>query len=120
MLTREMARAVWAGTGLQLADLSASDLGTLRGRLDRELRASDLIRGSFRMHPRVRTVSHGGRLRTADLRCRSDYFEERQAITFEESGFVGFAGWADEVNVQPVLIAFTSWATELAARRVPA
>ena len=120
MVRREEARQLWAETGLRVSDLSRADLATLRSRLDRELIASGLIRGSFRMERRIQIRADDGRVRTAELRCRSDYFEERQAVTFEESGFVGFAGWADEVNVQPVLIAFTAWAATLAARRVPA
>jgi hypothetical protein len=55
-----------------------------------------------------------------ELCCRSDYFEGRQAVTFEEGGFVGFAGWADEVNVQPVLRAFVAWARERGGRRCAA
>jgi hypothetical protein len=120
MLTREMGREAWARTGLQVGDLCASDLSDLRGRIDREMRVSGLIRGSFRMEPRVRTRYAGGRLRIAELRCRSDYFTARQAITFEESGFVGFAGWADEVNVQPVLTAFIAWAYERVRQPLPA
>lgn len=120
MLTREDARHAWAGTGLRVRDLSRSDLNALRSRLDLSLRASGLIRGSFRMQRGVRIVAHGGCVRGAELRCRSDYFADRQAVTFEEDGFVGFAGWADEVNVQPVLNAFIGWARERARRPLPA
>lgn len=120
MLTRDMAREVWARTGLQVGDLCTSDLSDLRGRIDREMRVSGLIRGSFRMELRILTRQEGGRLRTAELRCRSDYFTARQAISFEESGFLGFAGWADEVNVQPVLTAFIAWALERVTQPLPA
>lgn len=120
MLTRNMAREIWTETGLEMGDLSGADLSDLRARLDREMRASQLIRGSYRMERRVRTRHVGGRLRCVELRCRADYFEGRQAVTFEESGFVGFAGWADEVSVQPVLKAFGAWARERGARRCAA
>ena len=120
MVRREEARQLWAETGLRISDLSRADLATLRTRLDRELIASGLIRGSLRMERRIGIRADDGRVRTAELRCRSDYFADRQAVTFEESGFVGFAGWADELNVQPVLIAFTGWARERARRPLPA
>jgi hypothetical protein len=120
MLSRELAREFWTGTGLTIGDLTATDLSDLRARLDREMRASGLIRGSFRMQGRVHARQEGGRLRSAELRCRSDYFEDRQAVTLEESGFVGFAGWADEVNVQPVLTGFIDWARERTMRPLPA
>ena len=121
MVRREGARQLWAETGLRVSDLSRTDLATLRSRLDRELIASGLItRCSFRMERRIHIRTYDGRVRTAELRCRSDYFTDRQAVTFEKGGFVGFAGWADEVNVRPGLTAFTAWVTERAARRVPA
>jgi len=118
MLTRDMAREVWSGTGARITDLSPADLSALRRDLDREMRASGLIRGSFRMEPRIRTRRNWGRLAFAELRCRSDYFEGRQAVTFEQSGFVGFGGWADDTNIQPILIAFAGWARDrVEARR---
>jgi hypothetical protein len=120
MLDRERAREFWARTGLQIGDLCASDLRELRGRIDREMRASGLIRGSFRMESRIRTRQVAGRLRNAELRCRSDYFTGRQAITFEENGFVEFGGWADEMNVQPVLTVFIAWALERVTQPLPA
>lgn len=120
MLTRNEAREIWRETGLRIGDLSPADLSALSRQLDREMRASGLIRGSFRMEGRIRTRRDWGRLAFAELRCRSDYFEGRQAVTFERDGFVGFAGWADEVNVQPVLAAFIGWARERAQTRLPA
>ena len=36
MLTREMAREVWSGTGARIADLSLADLAALRGAAPRE------------------------------------------------------------------------------------
>jgi hypothetical protein len=120
MLDRDEARRTWADTGLLFESLRSKDLSDLRARLDQEMCASGLIRGSFRMHRGLGIRYSGDRLVTAELRCRSDYFEDRQAVTFEQSGFIGFAGWADEVNVQPILLAFTCWSRELEARRVAA
>jgi len=119
MLDREEARRTWADTGLRVEDLRPKDLSDLRSRLDQAMRASGLIQGSFRMQRGLGIRHAGDRLITVELRCRSEYFEGRQAMTFEKDGFIGFAGWADEVNVQPVLVAFTAWCGELAPRRVP-
>jgi hypothetical protein len=119
-ITREEARAAWRATGLRLSDLAPRDLADLRRELDRAMRASQLIRGSLRAELRVRTRRERGRLVLAELRCRSDYFEGREAVTFNRDGFVGLAGWADEVNVQPVLEAFVGWARERARPPLPA
>jgi len=34
------------------------------------------------------------------------HFKEREAISFNQDGFIGFAGWADSTNVVPFLKAF--------------
>lgn len=120
MRTREEARVAWAEGGLTVADLTFADLADLRATLNLEMRASGLIRGSLRMEGRVKTRTQSGRIIRAELRCRSDYFTVRQAATFERDGFFGFAGWADKVNVQPVLNGFCTWARDLAARRIAA
>lgn len=120
MPTRDAAREAWRDTGLKLSDLTGRDLAALRRTLDRSMRRSGLIRGTLRMESRIRTRTEGPRVVFADLRCRSDYFTGRQAVTFERDGFVGFAGWADEVNVQPILEAFIAWARARAETPLPA
>ena len=49
----------------------------------------------------------------AELRCKAFYFESREAVTFNSDGFIGFAGWADEKSVQPVLAGFKEWIKRL-------
>lgn len=115
MLTRDAAREIWRETGLQISDLTLGDLAALRRSLDKTMRGSGLIRGSFRIDGRARVRRESGRVVFAELRCRSCYFEGRQAVTFERGGFVCFAGWADDTNLQPVLEAFIRWARERAA-----
>lgn len=110
MLARDQARALWAESGLTYADLNAGHLRTLRGMIHRAMKASGLMSGSFRAHQRFNIHLNG-----ADLRCRSNYFTGRQAITFEPTGFIGFAGWADQWSVQPILTAFCKWVPHVAA-----
>lgn len=50
-----------------------------------------------------------GRLRSAFVKCKANYFEDREAVSFNGDGFVGFCGWADGDNTQIVLDAFQSW-----------
>ena len=106
--TRDGARERWAQSGLTIADLNAESLRTLRAMIDRAMRASGLMQGSYRAHQRFLLHLEAPQP-WADLRCRSLYFNDRQAITFEPDGFVGFAGWADQWNVQPILTAFCRW-----------
>ena len=40
---------------------------------------------------------------------KGTYFEDRELITFCDSGFIGFCGEADKENEIPVLTAFGEW-----------
>ncbi|KKL44598.1 hypothetical protein LCGC14_2364080 [marine sediment metagenome] len=48
------------------------------------------------------------------IRVESYYFKDREGITFHDDGFVGFAGWADDTNVQPLLRAALDWVEDAA------
>ena len=48
----------------------------------------------------------------AYVRVDGPYFEDREGISFEPGGFIGFAGWADSRNERPFLVAFARWLDE--------
>lgn len=120
MQTRDETRRLWTQTGLQVCDLSGADLSALRRELNRQMKDSGLIRESLRMDGRIRTRKGPKGLLFAELRCRSDYFVGRQAVTMEQDGFIGFAGWADETNVQPILTGFSRWVAAMTSGRMAA
>jgi hypothetical protein len=41
------------------------------------------------------------------------HYDDREAVTFNRDGFIGFAGWADNESVQPVLAGFAEWIKEV-------
>ena len=43
------------------------------------------------------------------LKVDGGYFKGREAISFNNGGFIGFAGWADSGNTEPILKAFCKW-----------
>lgn len=43
------------------------------------------------------------------LYVNSHYFTQRECISFNRGGFIGFAGWADQGNTNPMLRAFLEW-----------
>lgn len=45
----------------------------------------------------------------AELRVKGTYFDDREAITFHEDGFIGICGWADGYNLTPFVMAFKDW-----------
>ena len=50
-----------------------------------------------------------GTLISCFLYVNSHYFERRECISFNADGWIGFAGWADQGNTNPILRAFLEW-----------
>ncbi|WP_406871590.1 hypothetical protein WHT83_14820 [Aminobacter sp. P9b] len=113
-LTRDQARKAWADACLGYSDLTDDRLRGLRALIDQEVKASGLIKGTFRA-TRAPRIVRNERWMQVEIFCRAFYFDKREAVTFNSDGFIGFAGWADEVNVQPILRAFIAWVAALAA-----
>lgn len=106
-LTRDQAREAYKASGIDFFPLTHERMRALRDTINREMLAAALMSGTFHMsHPSLIRM-HGNRC--AELRCTSYYFENREAVTFNADGFVGFAGWADDTNVQPILRGFMEW-----------
>lgn len=106
--TREQARELFAKSGLTYEVLTPGNLQKLRSHINGHMIASGAMNGAFRCRQRA-TVREG----YAELRCKASYFDNREAITFNSDGFIGFAGWADADNVQPILQGFVAWMKEM-------
>lgn len=106
-MARDEAREVFARSGMTYAMLNVPLLRDLRKRMDLRMKAAGLIKGTFRMR-RSCAFKPGDRF-FAGLRCKSYYFEDREAVSFNPDGFIGFAGWADDQNIQPVVAGFKDW-----------
>lgn len=116
-MTRDEARARWAASGLTYDVLTTKNLKLLRDRISAALKASDLISGYHaNPTPKLKTGPFG---RWVQISCAAYYFTKREAVTFNQNGFVGFAGWADDKNVEPILTAFCGWVDEV-KRTAPA
>jgi len=119
-ITRDEARAAWAASGLTYANLTLGNIQKLRDMIGAEMKSSGLIApaggavGTYRIQPKIKAWLQSKGF-GVELFCRSHYFKDREAITFNDGGFIGFAGWADETNVQPVLSAFVAWVGEVSA-----
>lgn len=116
--TRDGARELFASK-LSYEQIAWNDIRALEGflaieyaRHERDGHHMDM-RPSYRKkhQPRI-SLSEGGGIRSAFLRVSGFYFQGREAISFNEDGFIGIAGWADDVNVQPFLRAFGRWVCE--------
>lgn len=113
-MTRDEARKLWQDSGLTYAVLSWPNIERLEEILDFELTPSGLMRGTYRLDKR-RTKMYKPPNFAVEIRCKAHYFENREAVTFNINGFVGFAGWADDINIQPILSGFSRWVNEMVA-----
>ncbi len=41
-----------------------------------------------------------------ELRVDSNYFDNRECLTLNRDGFIGFCGWADDINRVPIIEGF--------------
>jgi len=118
---RENARKYFNESGLSYSDIKEKDFYMLIALLSDELekfseevkdpnthgiatmRISD--RNGLKRYLPIFNKGNNGELETAFIFVDSHYFEGREAISFNRD-FVGFAGWADDTNVQPFVKAF--------------
>lgn len=54
----------------------------------------------------------------AEIRVKGIYFDDREAITFYEDGFIGFCGWADGYNIIPFTDGFIEWCDYLKNKKL--
>jgi hypothetical protein len=107
MLTREAARAAYDEMDMNYFPLTHKRITGLRNRINDKLRKADIMGGTMvAQHAGSINVDEG---KTVSIRCSSYYFDDRELVTFSADGFIGFAGWADDTNVQPVLSGFIEW-----------
>lgn len=119
-MTRNDARAAFAKAGLSTAALKVDDIAALWRSIDAELRASGLENATLRLDPDPRILAdETGRVISADLQCCSERFRNSQAVTFAKNGFIGFAGWADDTFLTPILNGFTSWMATMSRHHTP-
>lgn len=117
--TTEEARQYFWDKGLSYADITEGDILSLLMLLNREIKKSNkagetsvnTMHMSSKIDMKKRT---NGTIIKCFLYINSHYFTRREAISFNEDGFIGFAGWADQGNTNPLLRAFLRWCDDLA------
>lgn len=107
-MTRDQARALFKDAKLDYSVLTKGNVQRLRALISAKMKGSGLMQGQYRC--RQRPII---RNEYAEIRCKAYYFDNREAVTFNTDGFIGFAGWADESNVQPILAGFSEWVREV-------
>lgn len=120
--TTKKARQYFRDKGLSYHDITEGDILSLLMLLNREIKKSNkagetsvsTMHMSSKIDMKKRT---NGTIIKCFLYINSHYFTRREAISFNEDGFIGFAGWAGQGNTNPLLRAFLRWCDDLAAAK---
>lgn len=119
-MTRNDARRIFFKAGVSYADLTRANLQTLRNMINEKMKTDACLHPEMKMsyrckqRPVYQPNLHDRRFWAA-IRCRSFYFDDREAISFNDDGFIGFGGWADSKNIKPILDGFVDWVGKIKA-----
>lgn len=116
MLDRDTARARFNELGIDYGQIYEGDIEALFMLTNRAVKKFANKRPerdeitTLHMSKRVKVDKRtNGTIRGAFLFANSYYFTQREAISLNHDGFIGFAGWASDRNVQPFLEGFMEW-----------
>lgn len=118
--SRGEAREFFAAANLSYEQIAENDIRALDGYLAIEYAQHVRDGGVVNMHacyrkkyqPEVRLSKDRPGIEAAFIFVSSNYFSGREAISFNEDGFIGFAGWASGTTIKPFIRAFYRWVTE--------
>ncbi|MBR0425854.1 MAG: hypothetical protein IJK01_07020 [Clostridia bacterium] len=113
------ARDYFARKGLTYDDITEGDILVLIMLLNKHIKKSNKENetsvSTMRLSEKVdMKKKSNGTIITCFLYMNSHYFTMRECISFNRDGFIGFAGWADQGNTNPILRAFLEWCDYLA------
>lgn len=113
------ARDYFARKGLTYDDITEGDILVLIMLLNKHIKKANKENetsvSTMRLSEKVDIKrKSNGTIITCFLYMNSHYFTRRECISFNRDGFIGFAGWADQGNTNPILRAFLEWCDYLA------
>lgn len=116
IMAKENARKYFSVTGLSYDKISLGDLHMLLSILKEELENfKKSNKGSTQYNMQIIEPTwediefRNGKLIWAYLRVRSSNFTNRECISFNRNGFIGFAGWVSGNDITQILNGFIKW-----------
>lgn len=111
--TNNTAREYFKDKGLSYNDITEGDILALVMMLNAEIKKSNkegcgITTLSLSKKVDVKKNSNGSII-SCFLHVNSHYFTRRECISFNEDGFIGIAGWADDNSARAILQAFFKW-----------
>ena len=115
---QDLAREYFKAKGLTYDDITEGDICALLMILNKNIKQAcrnrEMSVGSMRMSQKIKSkYKTNGRLIECYLFINSHYFTQRECISFNKDGFIGFCGWADDANTEPIVKSFIKWVNEL-------
>ena len=112
--TNDEARDYFKNKGLTYDHIKEGDILTLVMLLNQEIKKSvkdnETSVQTYHLSKKIDMKKKtNGSIICCFLYVNSHYFEQRECISFNSDGFIGFAGWADTGNTNPILRAFLKW-----------
>lgn len=122
MNQRESAREYFKKCNLSYSDINMNDLYILIKILNKKMFETDnyliMIKEPHLKGNSRNIIFKNNKLIFAALRVKGDYFDDREAITFNQDEFIDFCGWADDNNTKPITDGFIEWCDYLKLKRV--
>lgn len=120
--TNDEAREYFRNKGLTYADITDGEIAVLAlmisGELKKSIKAGETSANTMHLSRQIDIIHKpNGSIVKAFLYMNSHYFTRRECISFNPDGFIGFAGWADQGNTNPILRAFLRWCDQLAEQK---
>ncbi len=125
-ITREEARAHFKDAGLTYSDIREGDILALVMMLNATMKrtqetARTPVQSSWHLSRKIIIKKNSnGTIRECYLFVNAHYFTQRECISFNRDGFIGFCGWAGDENIPPILNTFCAWVDAMAAAQLHA
>lgn len=123
-MSNDEAREYFKNKNLSYNDINAGDICCLVMLLNQSIKKacknSEMSVDSMHMSEKIKSkYTTNGKLVECYLFINSHYFTQRECISFNKDGFIGFAGWSGTQNLVPIISAFIKWCDYLAENRIP-
>lgn len=117
MNRRELARNYFKESGLTYDDIGMNEIYKLIQILNEKISKANscmIMINEPKLKGRYKNIIlKNDKIVFAEIRVKGTYFNDREAITFNEDGFIGLCGWADGYNLTPFVIGFKEWCNYL-------
>lgn len=119
---REQAREYFKKCNLTYEDIDMNDIYQLISILNKEIFNDNILimmnEPKFKGKGKSVILDKNNKIVYVGLKVKGNYFSDREAITFNEDGFIGFCGWADDKRTLIFTNGFIEWCDYLKNKRV--